>query len=252
MDLHMEALVRQVILTVLIALTLLIGVSDSAYATCSVMDQDYTTVCATGGGYTYCWYQFYQYWYCEVGGGGGGDGGAPYVPSPGGGYPGSYYDANANGVIDHWRGVVMTSDPCANNFDANDRLGTDHGGTNTTRANHSGVDIQGNHGDPLFSAFDGVVVAVGTSGGCGYRIQIQNSAGYYTTYCHMVDGSSLLAAGDSVWAGSTQIGQLNSTGNSSGDHVHITHLDSNYSIAGEYFGYVDTQPSASELNAGGC
>ncbi len=37
---------------------------------------------------------------------------------------------------------------CSNNFDDDDRLGKSYGGTNTTRSDHTGVDIQANLGAP--------------------------------------------------------------------------------------------------------
>lgn len=83
-------------------------------------------------------------------------------------------------------------------------------------------------------------------------MQIRNADGTYTTYCHMVDGSSPLSVGATVRAGLTQIGQADSTGSSSGDHVHITHLNSSYQNAGEYFDYVNQPPTSSQLNSGGC
>jgi murein DD-endopeptidase MepM/ murein hydrolase activator NlpD len=111
----------------------------------------------------------------------------PFTPPPGragGGGGGGYnpYDTNADGVVDIWRSVVNTSDPCGNNFDGNDRLGVNLGGTNTTRPDHNGVDIQANYGDAVCPAFSGSVENVGVSGGCGYRVQIRNTDGSHTTY----------------------------------------------------------------------
>jgi murein DD-endopeptidase MepM/ murein hydrolase activator NlpD len=68
----------------------------------------------------------------------------------------------------------------------------------------------------------------------------------------MVDGSSLLSVGAYVQAGLSQIGQADSTGSSTGDHLHITHLDANFNNAGEYFQYVNQAPTSDQLNAGGC
>jgi murein DD-endopeptidase MepM/ murein hydrolase activator NlpD len=198
-----------------------------------------------------CWTRYYETYECwNTGGGGTGDPGG----GPGGGGNPAYnpYDSDGNGAIDVWRGVVATDDDCANNFDENDRLGSEHGGTNTVRPGHNGVDIQADYGDAVYAAFDGTVENVGTSGGCGYRVQVRNSNGTHTTYCHMVDLSSPLAVGSVVRAGLSQLGQADSTGTSSGDHLHITHLDANFNNAGEYFSSVDQQPSPDQLNNGGC
>ena len=218
-----------------------------ALATCRLVNRDVTTVCSDGE----CWTRVYDTYECDYFGGGGGTG---CGPGGGGGGGGSYnpYDTNADGSIDVWRGVLATNDDCANNFDENDRLGSNLGGTNNTRPDHNGVDIQANYGDAVYSAFSGTVENVGVSGGCGYRIQILNTNGTHTTYCHMVDGSSVLAVGATVRAGLTQIGQADSTGSSTGDHLHISHLDSNYNNGGEYFDSVGQPPTSDQLNSGGC
>jgi hypothetical protein len=221
-----------------------VAATASAAGECYLVDVDTTTVCAGGE----CWTHYYETYECwEAGGGGGGGTGG------GGGNPAyNPYDTDGNGTIDVWRGVVATSDDCANNFDENDRLGVNQGGTNNTRPDHNGVDIQANYGDAVYAAFDGEVENVGTSGGCGYRVQVRNGDGTHTTYCHMVDMSSSVTVGMTVRAGLTQLGQADSTGSSTGDHLHITHLDSNFNNAGEYFNYVDQGPSSNQLNSGGC
>lgn len=212
------------------------------------MDVSSTTVCADGE----CWTRYYETYECSDTGGGGSDTGSDCCTGGGGDPDYNPYDSDGDGAIDEWRGVVATNDDCANNFDENDRLGSNLGGTNTVRSDHSGVDIQANYGDAVYGAFDGEVENVGTSGGCGYRVQVRNVDGTHTTYCHMVDASSTLTVGSTVRAGLTQLGQADSTGSSTGDHLHITHLDANYNNAGEYFNYVGQQPTSDQLNSGGC
>jgi len=224
-----------------------VAATASEATECYLVDVESTTVCADGQ----CWTRYYETYECwDTGGGGGGTGGGG---GGGGGNPAyNPYDTDGNGTIDVWRGVVATDDECANNFDENDRLGVNQGGTNNTRPDHNGVDIQANYGDGVFAAFDGEVENVGTSGGCGYRVQVHNTDGTHSTYCHMVDMSSTLAVGSIVRAGLTQLGQVDSTGSSTGNHLHITHLDSNFNNAGEYFNYVDQGPTQDQLNSGGC
>jgi murein DD-endopeptidase MepM/ murein hydrolase activator NlpD len=197
---------------------------------------DGTTTCSTT-------YRYYEY--CTVSGGGGGSGG-------GGSTSGSYSDSNANGRIDEWRGVVNTTDECANNFDENDRLGTTYGGDNSIRPAHGGVDIQANRGDAIYPYMDGTVSAVGYSGDCGYRISIKNINGTYGIYCHMVENSSPVTAGQRVYAGYTRIGSVDSTGSSSGDHLHIGVRDSSNNILGPYYNYTDSRPTSAMLQDGGC
>lgn len=214
------------------------------------MDVETTTVCADGQ----CWTRYYETYECWDTGGGGGVGGGGGCCTGGGGGDPDYnpYDADGNGAIDVWRGVVATDDDCANNFDENDRLGSLFGGTNNEREEHPGVDIQANYGDAVYAAFDGTVENIGEAGGCGYRVQVANSNGTHTSYCHMVSSSSPLTVGAVVRAGLTQLGQADSTGTSSGNHLHITHLDADYNNAGEYFNFVDQQPTSDQLNSGGC
>jgi len=226
------------------AMVVVIGVALEAGAAC-MQHQDSTTVCAGGA----CWTHIYYYEACDSGGGDGG-GGDP-GPGPGGG-GGSYYDQDGDGYIDEWRGVVATTDPCANNFDTNDRLGTNHGGPNDVRPNHSGVDIQADRGDPVFPFHGGTVMNVGwdEEGVCGYRVTIDHGDGTWSAYCHMVDGSSTLVPGRYVSAGLSQLGQVNSTGRSSGDHLHITWRGGDQRW--EYFSCTGSQPAADQLRAGGC
>lgn len=230
---------------------LLLVSAGNASAACWLYDVQVATVCTEWEGGRSCNTTVYEYYYCDVGGGSTG-GGTTNPPSGGGSPSAGFYDSNGNGVIDEWRGVVQTDDPCANNFDANDRLGTDHGGTNTTRPHHSGVDIQANLNDPVYPVFSGTVEQIGTVSGCGYRVQIANDNGTHTTYCHMATGSSPLTVGQRVSAGYTHLGGVDSTGDSTGDHLHITQLDANYNISGEYFQYTDSQPSSGQLDPGGC
>lgn len=204
-----------------------------------------TTVCADGA----CWTNIWYYETCTAGGGSGGDDGGSGGPGPGGG-GGNFYDQDGDGYIDEWRGVVGTADPCANNFDTNDRLGTSLGGPNDVRPTHSGVDIQADEGDGVFAFRSGTVTHVGWDDDCGFRVRIEHGDGSWTTYCHMVGGSSTLDPGDSVRAGISQLGQVNSTGSSTGHHLHLSFGagDQRY----EYFQFTNFRPASGQLNPGGC
>ncbi len=78
-------------------------------------------------------------------------------------------DMNNNGRLEDWRLVVDTArDPdVAYTLDENDGLGSNHGGPNTTRPDHRGIDIQLNNGDPVYAVADGTVVAVAETPGAG-------------------------------------------------------------------------------------
>jgi murein DD-endopeptidase MepM/ murein hydrolase activator NlpD len=230
----------------LAAVLALMSISVIAEAECRGTFFNDTVCTEWWDGQTTCTTTYRYYEYCTYGGGGGGTSGG------GGTQSGSPADTNANGRIDEWRGVVNTDDPCANNFAENDRLGTDFGGSNSIRTGHSGVDIQANRGDAIYPYMDGTVSAVGLSGDCGFRVSVKNINGTYGIYCHMVENSSPVAVGARVYAGYTRIGSVDSTGSSSGDHLHIGVRDGSNNILGPYYNSADTQPSSAMLQNGGC
>lgn len=94
---------------------------------------------------------------------------------------------------------------------------------------HSGLDIGISGGEPIFAAADGVVTAV-VSGvnainncnyGYGNYIIIDHGGGISTLYAHIKYGSipSSIRAGTTVSQGE-QIGEVGSTGCSTGNHLH--------------------------------
>jgi len=210
------------------------------------LHRDTTLVCTRGQnepGWT-CSSTSHMWWSCWDSGSGS-QWTFPVLPPP---LPSSYYDANGDGIIDRWNSMVTTSDPCARNFDLGDRLGSDHGGTNTRRPDHRGVDIQCNAGDPVRAWRDGLVIASRFSGSCGQTIALRHSDGSVSTYCHF---STLLPEeGDSVDAGEV-IGRCGDTGRTTGPHVHlgVRTLTGSYV---EYFDFTSLQPSPTQLDPGGC
>ena len=186
-----------------------------------------------------------------TGGTGGGTGGSGGGGGGGGGGVGGFLDSNNNSIIDNWRYVVTTADPCAGNFDENDRLGTNNGGTNSVRPGHSGVDIQADDKDPVFAMATGIVSFAGTLStdpACGQSVRINNFDGSRVVYCHLRE--YLVPQGSAVTAGQL-VGRADSTGNSTGHHLHVSYKDRSGNRR-EYFNYTDTRPTASQLNKGGC
>lgn len=87
----------------------------------------------------------------------------------------------------------------------------------TTRF-HSGVDIDGACGQPIFAAEDGTVLSAGYNGGYGNATVIDHGDGLSTLYGHQ---SSLgVSSGQSVKHGQ-QIGLVGTTGLSTGCHLHF-------------------------------
>lgn len=82
---------------------------------------------------------------------------------------------------------------------------------------HTGVDIRGNTGDPVFSAADGQVTKAEYFGGFGNLIIIKHSEEHETLYAHLARID--VKAGDYVKKGE-KIGAVGSTGRSTGPHLH--------------------------------
>ncbi|MEQ1564457.1 MAG: M23 family metallopeptidase [Myxococcota bacterium] len=83
---------------------------------------------------------------------------------------------------------------------------------------HSGVDVDGRTGDPIYAAADGKVLRAGWLGGYGRAIEIAHGYGVTTLYghCSAVD----VTPGQVVQRGDT-IAAIGSTGRSTGPHLHF-------------------------------
>lgn len=161
---------------------------------------------------------------------------------------------DGDGTLDHWRWIVDTTDPCADNFDTNDRLGANFGGPNTNRPRHKGVDIQANIGDPVYGVLSGTVVwsslsrnGLYLSPECGIAVRVETPHGYIVTYCHLLAAN--VTKGQAVGP-SSLIGFVDSTGQSNGHHLHVALRRNNHLY--EYFLFANTCPDAGHLNPGGC
>lgn len=93
--------------------------------------------------------------------------------------------------------------------------------------NHGGVDYACNSGTPVLAVKAGEVVistalkrANGSYKSYGEYIVIDHKDGTMTLYAHMLPNSRMVALGNWVSQGQ-QIGQVGSTGNSSGNHLHF-------------------------------
>lgn len=82
---------------------------------------------------------------------------------------------------------------------------------------HSGTDFAGNTGDPIYSTADGTVAETGRDGQKGNYILLQHDYGWSTMYMHL--SKIEVQKGDKVTKGQ-QIGQMGSTGRSTGPHLH--------------------------------
>jgi len=84
--------------------------------------------------------------------------------------------------------------------------------------NHNGMDIAANSGTTVYAADGGQVVLAEWYGGYGNCIMIDHGNGYKTLYGHL--SYIGVSAGQNVSRGAN-IGQVGSTGNSTGPHLHF-------------------------------
>jgi murein DD-endopeptidase MepM/ murein hydrolase activator NlpD len=84
---------------------------------------------------------------------------------------------------------------------------------------HSGMDIRANFGTPIRSAMSGRVSSIGSDNVLGNYVVISHHSGYRTLYGHM----SVIRVKNGAYVGTGErIGDVGSTGMSTGPHVHFT------------------------------
>lgn len=83
---------------------------------------------------------------------------------------------------------------------------------------HHGIDFGGRMGSPVFAADTGIVLFAGWYGGYGKVIILDHGASVATLYGHL--SSIQVGSGDKVTRGQA-IGQIGSTGLSTGPHLHF-------------------------------
>ncbi|NLV71181.1 MAG: peptidoglycan DD-metalloendopeptidase family protein [Actinobacteria bacterium] len=86
------------------------------------------------------------------------------------------------------------------------------------RKMHTGIDIDGDMGDPIRAASNGTVVSAGWRGGYGKCVIVSHGGGLATLYGHL--SMINVSAGGSVKGGQV-IGRVGSTGYSTGPHLHF-------------------------------
>ena len=87
-----------------------------------------------------------------------------------------------------------------------------------TNAFHAGIDFGASCGTPIKAAGNGVVVSAGWQGGYGNATILNHGGGMATLYGHQ--SSITVGAGQTVSAGQV-IGNVGSTGKSTGCHLHF-------------------------------
>ncbi|MBA2769494.1 MAG: M23 family metallopeptidase [Sporichthyaceae bacterium] len=82
---------------------------------------------------------------------------------------------------------------------------------------HTGQDFAAPAGSPVRSVGDGRIVSTGYDGAYGNKIVVEHADGTVTWYCHLL---GITRTDGTVKAGEI-IGSVGSTGNSTGDHLHL-------------------------------
>lgn len=85
---------------------------------------------------------------------------------------------------------------------------------------HAGVDIVTPDPEPVRAAADGVVTRVGEDPGYGRFVELTHAEGLTTLYGHLQRFAPAIRTGAAVKAG-TEVGQIGSTGSSTGVHLHF-------------------------------
>lgn len=115
------------------------------------------------------------------------------------------------------------------------QVGTKFGEQTFAQAHHSGVDIPAPGGSPVLAPTDMTITSIGNKGGYGNTIEAKDSSGMTYRFAHLSGYSTKLGA--KVTAGQA-IGKVGSTGNSTGNHLHMEVIDRNGKFIDpvEYFG----------------
>ncbi len=112
---------------------------------------------------------------------------------------------------------VPVAMPLHNEFRFTSGFGVRHDPKGRGTRMHTGVDLAGPKGTPIYATADGVVVAAGPESGYGNVVRIQHEFGFETVYAHQ--SKIMVRVGQQVSRG-VQIGAMGSTGRSTGSHLH--------------------------------
>lgn len=112
---------------------------------------------------------------------------------------------------------------------------------------HTGIDLSGRVGTPVYATGDGVVEEAGSGiagfSGYGTVCVIDHGFGFKTLYAHL--GKATVRKGQRVSRGE-QIGTLGSSGLSQGPHVHYEVIQNNKKVNPVYFFFNDLSPEEYE------
>lgn len=111
------------------------------------------------------------------------------------------------------------------------------------RKHHDGMDFSANVGTDVFATGDGKVIKAGYNKGYGLCIDVDHGYGYMTRYAHL--SKKLVGVGRQVKRGD-KIGEVGSTGKSTGPHLHYeVHYHGKVQNPANYY-YMDLSPEQYE------
>lgn len=87
------------------------------------------------------------------------------------------------------------------------------------RTFHNGIDMAAPQGTPIYAALGGTVIATGWDNVYGKYVTVAHHSGYKTLYGHM---SKITVRKGAHVTTSTKLGEVGSTGQSTGPHLHFT------------------------------
>ena len=108
---------------------------------------------------------------------------------------------------------------------------------------HTGVDLIGKRGQPIYATADGTVSSENPGSGYGISVVINHGNGYQTIYAHLSKAN--VRPGQKVKRGAV-IGQMGSSGLASGVHLHYEVVKNGQKVNPVHFFYGDLSPEEYE------
>jgi murein DD-endopeptidase MepM/ murein hydrolase activator NlpD len=91
---------------------------------------------------------------------------------------------------------------------------------------HRGVDLVAPSGSWVVAAREGTIADTGRSRSCGFYVTVAHSNGWRTVYCHLRGDPRKLGLFEGLFVPAMSVvGEVGSTGHSTGPHLHFTLLD---------------------------
>jgi murein DD-endopeptidase MepM/ murein hydrolase activator NlpD len=91
---------------------------------------------------------------------------------------------------------------------------------------HRGVDLVAPPGSLVVAAREGKVTDIGRARACGWYVTVEHANGWRTVYCHLRSDPRRLGIAEGIEVPAMSVvGEVGSTGHSTGPHLHFSLLD---------------------------